>query len=66
VDFENNTVKLLRIGEIKIVFHKIFEGGLKTSMISESFTGKYYINILVEDGKEFPVKQMVFGSTTIV
>ena len=35
-------------------------------MISESFTGKYYINILVEDGKEFPVKQMVFGSTTIV
>jgi putative transposase len=66
VDFENNTVKLLRIGKIKIVFHKIFKGRLKTSMISESFTGKYYINILVEDGKEFPVKQMVFGSTTIV
>jgi putative transposase len=66
VDCENNAVKLLRIGEIKIFFHKIFEGGLKTYMISKSFTGTYYLSILVEDGKKFPAKQMVSESTTIV
>jgi putative transposase len=65
VDFENNTVKLPKIGEIKAVLHKIFEGELKTATISKSCTGKYYISILVEDGKEVPVKQVFSESTTI-
>ena len=29
VDFENNTVKLPKIGEIKALLHKTFEGDLK-------------------------------------
>ncbi len=41
VDFENNTVKLPKIGEIKAVLHKAFEGELKTATISKSCTGKY-------------------------
>ena len=65
VDFENNTVKIPRIGEIKAVIHKKFKGELKTASISKSWTGKYYISILVEDGKEFPVKQVFSESTTI-
>jgi putative transposase len=51
VDFENNTVKLPKIGEIKAVIHKTFEWKLKTATISKSCTGNYYINILVEDEK---------------
>jgi putative transposase len=65
MDFENNTVNLPKIGKIKVVLHKAFEEELKTATISKSCTGKYYISILVEDGKELPVKQMLFESTTI-
>ena len=65
VDFENNTVKIPKIGEIKAVLHKTFEGELKNALISKSCTGKYYISILVEDEKEFPVKQVFSESTTI-
>src|SRR5208283_5062164 len=65
VDFENNTIRLPKIGEIKAVHHKTFKGELKTASISKSCTGKYYISILVEDGKEFPVKQVFSESTTI-
>jgi len=57
VDFENNTVKLPKIGEVEVVFHRIFEGTLKTATISKSSTGKYYISILVDDGKELPPKK---------
>ena len=57
VNFENNTVKLPKIGEVEVVFHRIFEGTLKTATISKSSTGKYYISILVDDGKELPPKK---------
>ena len=65
MDFENNTIKLTKTGEIKAVLHKTFEVELKTATISKSCTGMYYISILVEDGKEFPVKQVFSESTTI-
>jgi putative transposase len=56
LDFENNTVKLPKIGEIKAVFHKIFEGKLKTATILKSCTRLYYPNILIDYEKEVPVK----------
>jgi putative transposase len=64
VDFENCTVKLPKIGEIKAILHKKFEGELKTATVSLSCTGKYYISILVEDGKEAPTKLVFSESTT--
>jgi len=33
MDFENNTIKLPKIGIIKAVIHKIFEGELKIATI---------------------------------
>lgn len=65
VNFENSTVKLPKIGEIKAVLHRRFEGELKTATVSRSCQGHYYISILVEDGKELPVKQEYSDSTTI-
>mgnify|MGYP001023296886 CR=1 FL=1 len=65
VNFENSTVKLPKIGEIKAVLHRRFEGELKTATVSRSCKGHYYISILVEDGKELPVKQEFLNSTTI-
>ncbi|WP_321416575.1 IS200/IS605 family element RNA-guided endonuclease TnpB [uncultured Methanomethylovorans sp.] len=65
VNFGNDTVKLPKIGEIKAVLHRGFEGELKTATVSRSCKGHYYISILVEDGKELPVKQEFSDSTTI-
>jgi putative transposase len=65
VDFENGTVKLPKIGEVKTVLHKKFNGDLKTATVSRSCTGKYYISILVENNEELPVKQAFSESTTI-
>jgi len=65
VNFENNTVKLPKIGEIKAVLHRKFEGELKTATVSRSCTGKYFISILVEDGKELPIKQEFSEETTV-
>ena len=65
VDFENNTVKLPKIDPIKAVLHRRFEGELKTATVSRSCKGHYYISILVEDGKELPVKEAFTESTTV-
>lgn len=65
VDFENSIVKLPKIGDVKAVLHKKFEGELKTATVSKSSTGKYYISILVENNNELPAKQELTHSTTI-
>lgn len=65
VDFENNTVKLPKIGIVKAVLHRIFEGELKTATVSKSCTGKYYISILVDNGKDHPTKETFSETTTI-
>ncbi len=63
--FEKGIVKLPKIGEVKAVLHRSFEGTLKTATVSRSATGGYYISILVDDEKEFPEKQEFSESTTV-
>ncbi|MGB9927385.1 MAG: RNA-guided endonuclease TnpB family protein, partial [Methanosarcina sp.] len=65
VDFDRNIIKLPKIGEIKAVLHRRFEGEMKTATISKSSTGKFFISILVDDGKELPEKQEISESATI-
>jgi putative transposase len=40
VDFENNILKLPKIGEIEAILHKIFGCELNTATISKYLTGK--------------------------
>lgn len=65
VDFEENNVKLPKIGKVKASFSREFEGTCKTATISRSTTGKYYISILVDDDKELPEKQKFTDNTTV-
>ena len=65
VDFEKGTIKLLKIGNVKAVLHRVFEGTPKTATISRTPTGKYFISILVDNSKEIPAKQVFNESTTI-
>ena len=49
VDFDEKTVFIPKFKEgIKCRFHRFFDGKIKTSTISRTSTGKYYISILIE------------------
>lgn len=48
IDWHNSTVKLPKIGEIKAIFSRSFEGKIKTCVVSKTRTNKYFISILVE------------------
>jgi putative transposase len=65
VDFENSTVKLPKIGKVEVVLHRKFEGTLKTATVSKTCTGKFFISILIDDGKELPSKQKYTEPTTV-
>jgi putative transposase len=65
VDFERNRVKLPKIGLVKASFSREFFGTCKTATISRSATHKYYISILVDDGKDIPIKEPFNCNTTV-
>ena len=56
VDFEKGLLNIPKVKNIKTVFHRQFEGDIKTVTISKAPSGKYYVSILVEDGKSLPMK----------
>lgn len=65
IDFENNTVTLPKIGLVKAILHRTFEGKLKTATISMNSVGQFHISVLVDDGKDIPTKQSFNEQTTI-
>lgn len=54
VKLQGKRIKLPKIGSVKIVLHREFEGQIKTVTISRVASGKYFASILVEDGLELP------------
>jgi putative transposase len=57
VDLDNRTVKLPKLKEpVRVKFHHRFDGETRTATVSRTPTGKYFISILVEDGREIPEK----------
>lgn len=65
VDFENNQIFFPKIGKVKSVLHRKFEGKIKTATLSKSSTNKYFISILVDDSEERPNKVIITENTTI-
>lgn len=57
--FDIGLVYLPKIGAVKAVFDRQFEGKIKTCTLSKTSTGKYFISILVDDGKALPPKKKV-------
>lgn len=65
-DFEKGKVIIPKFLEgIKCVFDRQFEGDISSSYVSKTPTGKYFVSILVEDGKELPIKPTIKEKTTI-
>ncbi len=65
VDFDTNQIRLPKIGWVKTTLHRMFEGILKTATVSMAATGKFFISILVEDGRETPEKESFGYDSTI-
>jgi len=55
-DFDNNRIKLPKTGWLKCVFSRKFDGEIKHAVVSMEPTSKFFVSILVEDGKQIPVK----------
>lgn len=65
VDLDNNKVKLPKIGWVKFFPNRKFDGKVCSATVSKTPTGKYFISVLVDDGKEIPVKPVVRYDTSI-
>jgi putative transposase len=48
IDFEAGIITLPKVGIVKTVFSRAFEGTIKTTTISRTPTNKYFVSILVE------------------
>lgn len=65
VDFENNRIKLPKIGWIKTKLHRQYKGIEKTATITKTSTGKFFISILIDDEMDIPETQSFDGNTTV-
>jgi putative transposase len=60
VDFKEKRVYIPKFKEgIKCRFHRFFDGKVKTSTISKTATGRYYISILVQLNEDNPAKKPI-------
>ena len=66
VNFESGYIELPKFKEpIRTVFHRKFDGEIRTCHIKRSNAGSYYVTILVEDGTEIPTKLEITKATAI-
>lgn len=65
VDWENKRVSVPKIKNIKFALNRKLEGEIKSSTISRTPTGKYFISILVNTGIEIPEKCKINEETSI-
>ena len=66
VDFDEKKVFIPKFKEgIKCRFHRFFNGKIKTSTISRTSTGRYYISILVELDEDSPKKKPIDESKAV-
>jgi putative transposase len=65
LDFETKRITIPKIKNLKFDAHREFDGEIKTCTISRSATNKYYISILVENGKSLPNKLDMNEKTTV-
>lgn len=65
VNWETKRISVPKIKNIKFIADRKPEGNIKSSTISRTPTGKYFISILVDTGKEFPKKCKIKEKTSI-
>ncbi len=59
VYFNENKLRLPKIGVLKAVLHRKFEGKIKTSTITKTPSGKYYVSILIDNDVNLPIPLVI-------
>ncbi|MEK0189756.1 transposase, partial [Microcoleus anatoxicus] len=54
VKFDGDKINLPKIGLVHCQRHRDFEGDVKTVTVSRNPDGKYFVSVLVDDGKANP------------
>jgi putative transposase len=57
VSFKENKIFIPKLSWTNVEFSRKFKGNIKTTTVSKTPTGKFYVSILVEDEKEAPKKK---------
>lgn len=65
IDFEAHKVYLPKAGWVKFFKNREFEGKIGTTTVSKTATGKYFVSILVDDGKDKPAKAPITEETAV-
>jgi len=65
INWNNSTITLPKIGEVKTVFSRKFEGKIKTCTVSKTPTNKYFISILVETPEQNKQKPKIKEKTAV-
>ncbi|MDO8125047.1 MAG: RNA-guided endonuclease TnpB family protein [Candidatus Hermodarchaeota archaeon] len=65
VNFFARCVKLPKIGMVKTIFHRRFTGKPRTCSIISTHSGKFFISIVVDDGKRPPPKLQTSSQTSV-
>ena len=65
IDFDNNRIKLPKLGWVRFYSNQVFKGKIGTVTVSKSPTNKYYISILVDNGLKLPGKSPINPDTAV-
>ena len=65
ISFKDSTLKLPKLKEIAIDYHREFKGIPKRITLTKTITGKYFVSILVDNQKEIPKKKPINIKTSV-
>lgn len=65
VDFEKSLVFLPKLKWVKFHNSREFTGTIRSSTVSKTPTGRYFVSVLVETGTTIPAKKPVHADTTV-
>lgn len=65
IDFDNNRIKLPKLGWVRFYSNQVFKGKVGTVTVSKSPTNKYYVSILVNSGLKLPDKSPINPDITV-
>ena len=65
IDFEEHKVFLPKIKWVNIRVDREFEGQIKSATVKQLPSGKYFVSILVEDGKDYQTKKQIVHANAV-
>lgn len=65
IDFDSETISIIKVPNIKAVYHRRFEGSVKTVTLSKTKSGKFFASVLVDTKDIAPAKPQIEEKTAI-